>query len=113
MNARMGRPPTGAGKRLALTLRPELDTAITHIAKFQNVAKTAVINDFLMECLPALQGISDAYKLIEAKQDPTAAMNALVVMAMKKMGDLGQEVDDHSKVQKKCPDTIEMDLKPE
>lgn len=114
MNGRTGRPPTGAGKRIALTLRPELDAVITHIADFQKVTKTAVVTDMLMECLPAFQAISDAYKQIEQNKTPTAAMNNLVSMMMIKIGELGEELDDHNKSQlKKCPDTIEMDLKPE
>jgi hypothetical protein len=100
--------------RLALTLTPELDEVITHIAQFQKTPKTTVITGLLTEMLPALQGISDAYKMVEKKENPAIAMNHLVVMMMKKIGEFGEEIDDHNKSQmKKCPDTIEMDLKTE
>lgn len=100
--------------RLALTLRPELDEVITHIANFQKVPKTTVVSEILMECLPALQGVSDAYKLIEEKKNPAHVMNAMMGKMMQKLGEFGKEIEDHAISQtKKCPDTIEMDLKPE
>jgi predicted DNA-binding protein len=100
--------------RMAMTLPPELDEVITHIAEHQKRTKTSLVVEILLECLPALQGVSEAYKMIEKKQNPQAAMNAMVGKMMQKMGDFGKELEDHANSQlKKCPDTIEMDLKPE
>lgn len=101
--------------RLALTLRPELDEVLTYIANYQKVPKTSVVSEILMECLPVLQGIADAYKQIEDKKNPTLIMNAMLGSMMQKVGEFGKEIEEHSRAQmKKCPDTLEMDLpKPE
>lgn len=103
--------PVGTGKRLALTLRPELDSVITHIAEFQKISKTTVINDMLTELLPVLKGISDAYTLIEQKKDPAIAMNAILTMGMQKIGEFGNELAAHAQTKsEKCPDTLELPL---
>jgi hypothetical protein len=103
--------PVGSGKRIALTLRPELDSVITRIADFQKVPKTTVINEMLTELLPVLTGISDAYSLIEQKQSPAVAMNAILAMSMQKIGELGNELAAHAQSKsEKCPDTLELPL---
>jgi hypothetical protein len=103
--------PVGSGKRLALTLRPELDSVITHIAEVQKISKTTVINDMLMELLPVLKGISDAYTLVEQKQDPAVAMNAILAMGFQKIGELGNELAAQAQSKsEKCPDTLELPL---
>lgn len=99
-------------KRIALSVKPELDDVLVRIAAFENRSKTSVINDLLMGCLPVLSQMADAYDLAAQKKDPTNALHALSAMALVKVGELGHEMTEFNKAKNasKCPDTLEMPL---
>jgi predicted transcriptional regulator len=101
----------GVGVRVAITLRPELDSYLVSIAKYQNRPKTAVINDFLMDSLDVFKDVSDAYSAIERGVDPKNILNQLAAKTLQKVGDLGNElVAQEQSKSEKCPDTLELPL---
>ena len=53
-------------KRVALSLKPQVDLVISDLAKLTNQTKTTVINSILLDMLPSL---SQAVKLLKMAQE--------------------------------------------
>ena len=68
-------------KRIALSLKPELDTVISDLAKLTKQTKTSVINGILKDMLPMLKQTAQA---IEKAQK---GKNEIAISMMKDMVD--------------------------
>jgi hypothetical protein len=91
--------------RIALTPSPELDAV--RLARLQKKSKTTVIDEWLTEILPVMEGVATSLELIEANKDPSKYLNRMAADAMIKMGQMGKELDG---INQKIDDNLELPL---
>jgi hypothetical protein len=93
--------------RIALTPSPELDAVLVRLARLQKKSKTTVIDEWLTEILPVMEGVATSLELIEANKDPSKYLNRMAADAMIKMGQMGKELDG---INQKIDDNLELPL---
>lgn len=103
--------------RVNLSVPHALNQTLQRLATLQGTSKSGIVLEFLQEIEPALNQISDALEETKrTKQIPIEMLNTFVGDVLEKVGEMGAEMKNLKKVVetvKKCPDTLEMDLKPE
>lgn len=70
-------------KRLALSLKPDLDVVITELAKLSGKTKTSVVNSILEDMKPSLIQVVNALKTVKTSNsvDALKSLNSLVESA--------------------------------
>ena len=79
-------------KRLALSLSPELHSAIERIAVAQDKKMVTVINDFLNECHPYFEDIATSLELAKQGKNPFFVLQKMMGNALTEVGSVMSDV---------------------
>lgn len=103
--------------RVNLSVPHDLNQTLQRFATLQGKSKSGVVLDFLEELEPVFVQICEALESVQkTKQIPYEILNTFVGDALEKVGQMGSEIKNLKNTvdsAKKCPDTLEMDLKTE
>lgn len=90
-------PNKTASKRVALSIPPDLDSILEHLAKLQGVPKTKLILSLISEMSPILVQVIDALEQVKTSSDPSSVAKSfgvsIVSQAATATAVLANEVD--------------------
>lgn len=80
--------PIAQGRRLSVTIDPDIDGALQTIATYTKQPVATVLRGLLREALPGLEAMAEALELVE--KSPKRAALMMVGEADRQMGELQQ-----------------------
>jgi CHASE3 domain sensor protein len=75
-------------KRVALSLKPDIDAVISELSELTKTTKTSIIQGILLEMLPMLKATTKSIKLAQAGKD-----SAAIAIVQELMVNVGEQLD--------------------